>query len=169
MSKWQRARTPRRLALLLVARVKGMLGVDRVAALWVATRSTYRTMPDDVECFGPDRDARLYTGPWPIIAHPPCGPWGRYRHRCKQDKGHGIIAMTLVHLWGGVVEQPVGSSLFPEFGNGGCIEKIHLSDFGFAAHKPTLLYWHLGCTHHLSGSSVQEIPTVMSGDVPDPA
>lgn len=141
MSRHQRARTTRVLARWLIDRVKADWSADRIAALWIAHRSTYRTMPDDVECFGEERSALDYAGPWPIVAHPPCGPWGKYKARCKQSKEHGIAAMRFVHLFGGVVEQPLGSSLFREHGRGGVIEVIDQSDYGFEAQKRTLLYW----------------------------
>lgn len=142
MSKRQRELTPRRLALELVERVMREFGVERVAALWVAKRSTYRTMTDMVECYGVERDAYVYAGPLPVICHPPCGPWGKLAWRSRQDPTQAIRAMTLVHRYGGVVEQPVGSCLFRLFGKpGAVIERINQGDYGLKAPKPTLLYW----------------------------
>ncbi len=48
--------------------------------------------------------------------------------------------MVHVHRVGGVVEQPVGSSLFRELGQDGLVLEIDQGDFGHAARKPTLLY-----------------------------
>jgi hypothetical protein len=42
-----------------------------VAALFVQARGCYYGL-DDVDPWGEGRDARLYAGPWPVIAHPPC-------------------------------------------------------------------------------------------------
>jgi hypothetical protein len=69
-------------------------------------------MPD-VECWDEERDARLYAGPYPIVAHPPCGPWGKLRHLCtKQDPGLALAAAAQVMRWGGVLEHPAGSRLW---------------------------------------------------------
>ena len=50
-----------------------------VAALYVQRGGIYDGVPG-VEAWAgpPDRDARLYAGPWPVVAHPPCARWGRY-------------------------------------------------------------------------------------------
>lgn len=73
----------------------------------------------DVDVWGVSRDARLYPGPYPVIAHPPCERWGRYWHggpsaRVRRTKGDdaGCFAAALhaVRLWGGVLEHPAASS-----------------------------------------------------------
>lgn len=46
----------------------------KVAALYVETNGVYADLPD-VELWDEARDARLYAGPWPVVAHPPCGRW----------------------------------------------------------------------------------------------
>ncbi len=48
-----------------------------VAALFVAKGGCYFGLPG-VDPWDLDRDARLYAGPWPVVAHPPCERWGRY-------------------------------------------------------------------------------------------
>src|SRR5277367_3011192 len=50
-----------------------------IAALFVEPGGPYFAMPD-VDPWGVDRDARTYAGPGPIVAHPPCGPWGALKH-----------------------------------------------------------------------------------------
>lgn len=70
------------------------------------------------------RDARLYRGPWPVIAHPPCERWGRYwsggpsalnTRNLGDDNGCFESALTNVRRWGGVLEHPEGSHAFRRF------------------------------------------------------
>lgn len=140
-----------------------------VAALYVATRGCYYDL-EGVEPWGlPDRDARLYAGPWPVVAHPPCKRWGRYWfggpsakvRRVKGDDG-GCFAAALasVRSWGGVLEHPEASAAWAEHGimtpprGGGwisagmddpgwtcCVEQGH---YGHRARKATWLY-AVGC------------------------
>ena len=141
LSHKARELTPLPFARLLVARVRQMFCVEHVAVLWVHRKSTYWQLWPEVELWGAGRDANKYDGPWPIIAHPPCGPWGNYKAVCKQSKHHGINAMKLVHRWGGIVEQPVGSSLFREHGlPAGTIEKVNQGVHGHPSIKATNLY-----------------------------
>lgn len=82
-----------------------------VAALYVdVEHGPYPALAADV--YGVARDAGTYAGPLPVVAHPPCGPWGRYKARCNQDPQTAIDAVWLVRRWGGVLEHPIGSTLF---------------------------------------------------------
>ena len=47
-----------------------------IAALYVARAGTYFNLLD-VDPWDEIRDARLYDGPHPVVAHPPCQRWGR--------------------------------------------------------------------------------------------
>jgi hypothetical protein len=47
-----------------------------IAALYVETDGCYFGLPD-VDPWDEQRDARLYGGPWPVVAHSPCERWGR--------------------------------------------------------------------------------------------
>lgn len=86
--------------------------VRTVAALYVDPRGPYPGMPG-VECWDEARDARLYPGPWPVVAHPPCGPWSRLKHFSRhQPKDCAPIAVEQVRRWGGVLEHPKASSLW---------------------------------------------------------
>ncbi len=141
LSKIQRRTTPLPFARYLVNEVSRLFCCDKVAVLWVEPKSLYWRLWPEVEMWGIGRDARKYTGPWPVICHPPCGPWGNYKSKSHESKEHGIIAMQLVHKFGGVVEHPLGSSLFKDYGKGGEVQKIMQSDYGHQSHKATLLYW----------------------------
>jgi hypothetical protein len=132
--------TPAPFAKWLVARVRYSHKAERVAALYVACHGPYPTIAN-VECW--PLWAERYNGPWPIIAHPPCGPWGPARTLCKyQTKQGGIDAIELVHRFGGVIEQPIRSTLFDLHGRGGAVvEIVNQKDFGHPIEKPTKLYW----------------------------
>lgn len=121
-----------------------------VAALYVSPRTPYLALGCD--CYDALRDARLYEGPLPVVAHPPCGPWGRLRQFCtKDDPELAIIAVRQVRQFRGVLEHPAHSrlwaamqlpppdSLFPdEFG--GRTYAVDQGDYGHRAPKPTWLY-----------------------------
>ncbi len=94
-----------------------------IAALYVDERGCYAGLPD-VEVWGVTRDARLYAGPWPIVAHPPCNSWcqlapvneARYGHRVGDDGGCFAAALEAVRRWGGVLEHPALSLAWRAFG-----------------------------------------------------
>lgn len=76
-----------------------------VAVLYVLERSSgYRGLPG-VELWPKSRDARLYAGPHPVIAHPPCGPWSAHlAHAAKRDpKDLAPLAVHQVRRWGGIL------------------------------------------------------------------
>ena len=96
-----------------------------IAALYVESGGVYFDLPD-VDPWDKDRDARLYAGPHPVVAHPPCERWGRYwsggpnlaaPRRQKGDDG-GCFAATVaaVRAWGGVLEHPEASHAWDAFG-----------------------------------------------------
>jgi len=96
-----------------------------VAALYVASGGAYYGLPN-VEPWGlPERDARDYSGPHPVVAHPPCGSWvaplafvneTRYGHPVGGDKGCFASAMWAVRKFGGVLEHPASTTAFKFFG-----------------------------------------------------
>ena len=55
------------------------MDTSRIAALFVETNGTDFGLPD-VDPWDEARDARLYRGPDPVVAHPPCERWGRFWH-----------------------------------------------------------------------------------------
>ncbi len=88
-----------------------------IAALFVATDGCYFNL-DGVDPWDEQRDARLYAGPYPVVAHPPCQRWGRYwsggpsarvRKTLGEDGGCFASALDSVRTWGGVLEHPEAS------------------------------------------------------------
>jgi hypothetical protein len=107
-----------------------------VAALYVAPGGCYydlegvepwgcRSTPEQLgACEPPERDARLYAGPWPVVAHPPCTRWcrlaglveARYpQHKRGEDGGCFAAALAAVRRWGGVLEHPAYSDAWAAF------------------------------------------------------
>jgi len=86
--------------------------IRNVAALYVDPRGPYPKLVE--HWYDEKRDARKYAGPWPVVAHPPCGPWSslRHLHTKPEEKELGALAMSQARTWGGIVEQPAGSRLF---------------------------------------------------------
>jgi hypothetical protein len=134
LSHRQRELTPAPFAEYLVSQVRLRNRCADVVVLWVRDDSPYRSM-GGVHCYGVLEDAYSYAGPWPVVCHPPSGPWGKYKAVSKQDPGGGLWAMWLVGQYGGVVEQPVGSRLF----DGGQV--VNQWDWGHPAQKATKLFW----------------------------
>lgn len=107
---------------------------------------------DGVECWDEARDARRYDGPHAVVAHPPCGPWGKLRHLCtkQQDASCGPAAVDAVRRWGGVLEHPEHSGLWKQCGlprpselpdaHGGVSIAVEQVRWGHVARKRTWLY-----------------------------
>ncbi len=99
-----------------------------IAALYVRTNGCYFGLPD-VDPWDEKRDARLYTGPWTVVAHPPCQRWGRMyfgqplaiskgaeKQKLGDDGGCFESALRSVGKWGGIIEHPAGSHAWKHFG-----------------------------------------------------
>jgi hypothetical protein len=95
----------------------------RVAALYVETGGVYYGLPD-VDPWDEQRDARLYAGPWPVVAHPPCQRWStlaaqiqtRFGYVRGDDGGCFESGLDSVRRWGGVLEHPAHSYAWSHFG-----------------------------------------------------
>lgn len=122
-----------------------------IAALFVRRDSIYKTMPG-VDAWDEDRDARKWPGGSPVVAHPPCAQWGALGHMAKRnpaEKRLAILALRFVRKWGGVLEHPRRSKLWPtaklptgtepdKFG--GWTLPVSQQWWGHKAEKQTLLY-----------------------------
>lgn len=139
--------------------------MNRVAALYVAANGVYATRPD-VDLWTEQRDARLYPGPYPVVAHPPCARWcrlsglveARYGYQRGQDGGCFAAALEAVRRWGGVLEHPAFSDawaahglLSPPRGGGWVVAEplgagpgwtchVEQGHYGHPARKATWLY-----------------------------
>lgn len=138
-----------------------------IAALFVQERGVYAGLPG-VDLWGESRDARLYTGPWPVVAHPPCARWGRYATGGPSNRGRFIrgddggcfaSALCSVRFFGGVLEHPKDTSAFEFFGlprpapGGGWTSPVHADEwvceveqgrYGHPARKATWLFARSG-------------------------
>ncbi len=127
-----------------------------VAALYVETGGVYYGLPD-VDPWDEQRDARLYAGPWPVVAHPPCNTWVSYGAQTKrgQDGGTFAAALDAVRSFGGVLEHPARSQAWSvhglarpsgpawtrRFGDEGWVCQIDQHLYGFPTRKLTWLYF----------------------------
>jgi hypothetical protein len=131
-----------------------------VSALYVDPRGPYPKLVAD--WWDEKRDARLYAGPNPVVAHPPCGWWGklapvnsaRYGKPIGSDDGCFAAALACVRKWGGVLEHPAGSLAWSKFDlsrpvaggwiadlyNGGWVCEISQRAYGHPARKLTWIY-----------------------------
>jgi hypothetical protein len=142
-----------------VETVDGSARADAVvAALYVQTGGAYYGL-DDVDPWDEARDARLYAGPWPVVAHPPCNRWSRLatfrRQRDGQDGGCFEAALRAVRTFGGVLEHPAHTLAWRTFGlarpaphgwtrsllDDGWTCAVDQRWYGHEARKPTWLYY----------------------------
>jgi hypothetical protein len=134
-----------------------------IAALFVAGDGPYLNLPG-VDPWTAERDARLYPGPHPVVAHPPCERWGRYwfggpscaeRKRLGDDLGCFGFALMSVRAFGGVLEHPAATHAWKIYelaspplyggwvpaGDGvGMVCHVEQGHYGHPARKATWLY-----------------------------
>lgn len=150
-----------------------------IAALFVQKNGCYFGLPD-VDPWDEARDARLYAGPWPVVAHPPCSRWcrlaglveARWGYKKGDDGGCFESALNNVRRVGGVLEHPAYSDAFAHYGLpeprpggwqrgicGGWVCHVEQWHYGHAAKKATWLY----------AFGVSELPSLIWGVTPDTA
>lgn len=133
-----------------------------IAALFVETGGVYYGLPD-VDPWDEERDARLYDGPWPVVAHPPCARWcrlagfveARCGYRVGDDGGTFEAALAAVRRFGGVLEHPAHSLAWKRYAlprparggwssalwDDGLATEVDQHSYGHPAHKSTWLYY----------------------------
>lgn len=132
-----------------------------IAALFVETGGCYFGLPH-VDPWDEPRDARLYDGPWPVVAHPPCDRWHmlsavnhkRWGFKINEDDGCFAFALSAVRKWGGVLEHPAETRAFrfhaiPEPCRGGWsrtldgdwVAEVDQAAYGHRARKRTWLLY----------------------------
>lgn len=101
----------------------------RVAALFVESTGCYASLPY-VDAWAVERDARRYSGPLPVVTHPPCQLWvnlaavnwkryGRQRPAWYPGGTDGdcfLFAFLAIQKHGGVLEHPAFSHAFVAHG-----------------------------------------------------
>lgn len=96
------------------------------AALFVQRDGCYSGLPY-VDAWPEQRDARRYTGPLPVVAHPPCqlwgamanvnyARWGGEHNRPGADGGCFASALESVRRFGGVLEHPAKTKAWSAHG-----------------------------------------------------
>lgn len=131
-----------------------------ITALFVDAKGPY--MNDSrIDAWDSERDATLYQGPNPVIAHPPCQRWcqlaavnqARYGLPIGADGGLFEFALAAVRKYGGLVEHPAYSIAYKHFGIlrpskqgwarspcGGWVCQVAQRNYGHRARKLTWLY-----------------------------
>ena len=134
-----------------------------VAALFVQASGIYFGR-EAVEPWDLSRDALGYSGPHPVVAHPPCARWCRLakfvehvsegRLVVGDDGGTFAHALQCVRRFGGVLEHPAWSMAWAAHGltappargwhqdlSGGWSCEVAQADYGHRAQKLTWLYY----------------------------
>lgn len=135
----------------------------KIAALFVQPYGCYADMPN-IDAWPEHRDARMYDGPDPVIAHPPCqlwgamaavnyARWGGEHNRPGNDGGCFASALDSVNRCGGVLEHPAKTRAWAAHGlvkpvvmgwqpsGDGWVCEVWQSAYGHRANKATWLYY----------------------------
>lgn len=141
--------------------------MNSVAVLFARSDSNYKSMAM-CDVYDKDRNALNYEGGFSVVAHPPCRAWGQLRKMANPAPGEkelALFAVQQVRQWGGVLEHPKKSTLWPVAGLpepgerdefGGWTLPINQNWWGHRAEKPTRLYI-VGC----EPESIPDMPLVL--------
>lgn len=133
-----------------------------VAVLYADPKGVYASLPG-VDLWDEARDARLYAGPYPVVAHPPCQRWcalmpvlrARWGYQIGDDGGCFASALAAVRRFGGVLEHPAQSFAWARFDlhrptpggwaqsffDDGWVTEVSQVAYGHRARKRTWLYY----------------------------
>lgn len=112
--------------------------------LFTRKDSIYKELGCD--CWDAERNARLYLGAGPVIAHPPCRAWGRMAHWSKHtdyEKSHAVWTIDLIRKFGGIMEHPVTSRVWELLDDDEKTLVVDQNWFGHPAQKRTRLFYNL--------------------------
>jgi len=135
-----------------------------IAALFVQPDGCYAN-DSRFDAWPESRDARLYSGDLPVIAHPPCqlwgamaavnyARWGGEHNKPGNDGGCFESALASVNRCGGVLEHPAKTRAWAKYGlskptgigwqpsSEGWVCEVWQSAYGHKANKATWLYYH---------------------------
>ena len=137
----------------------------RLAALFVQPDGCYAWLPG-IDAWPEHRDARRYSGPFPVVAHQPCQLWGAManvnyarwgggHNKPGNDGGCFAAALDSVRRFGGVLEHPAKTKAWAAHGlaqpvaigwqrtiDGGWVCEVWQSAYGHRANKATWLYYY---------------------------
>lgn len=141
--------------------VRAELAVVDVAVLFADPKGVYAGL-EGVDLWDEARDARLYAGPWPVVAHPPCARWcqlasvneKRWGTKIGDDGGTFAAALAAVRRFGGVLEHPAYMIAWSFYGlprpvrgiwrqaldDPGYVTEVSQAAYGCPARKRTWLY-----------------------------
>lgn len=130
----------------------------------------------DVDIWHIKKDARLYNGPHPVVAHPPCQLWGKFakinyhrwggkHNKPGNDGGCFKAALDFIRKFKGVLEHPAYSYAWKEYNltkpsKNGWLQvdenewtcEVWQSAYGHLARKKTWLYYVGYKPHELNWS-----------------
>lgn len=141
------------------------------AVLFACRDSVYKQI-SGCDVYDLDRNALTWPGGVPVVAHPPCRAWASLRHCAKPVPGEkelALWAVEQVRRWGGVLEHPARSRLWPAAvlpepnqvdAWGGWTLVIDQNWWGHRAQKRTRLY--------IVGCARQDLPPmpIVLGEAP---
>lgn len=163
---------------LIVCAFRGGPVLPVIAALYVEKGGAYYGL-EGVDPWDEERDARLYAGPWPVVAHPPCARWSRLAGFTEarfglergDDGGCFEAALASVREFGGVLEHPAFSKAWDRYGltepawrggwtmglDGGATCYVEQGRYGLPVKKATWLYAY----------GMDDLPELRWGYTPD--